>query len=250
MRIPRIATAGRWWGGDRPGPGPRLAPRVEPLEGRALLSYLVIPRGHRVVPIHTGDARFQEPLHSNGLAVKSEPRFYGQYTGPQLPALNGVRAQAYGSGTNLVLSGTVAGPIVAKPTTLAQGAIYSFGIDRGGAPKRGAFPGRDLIRIDAVVSVVTGPKGPAATVSPNNQPANTPGTSPKALPSSAVAIQGDTVTVIVPLSLLPSTGHAVNQWNVNFFTRNPNQKQNFHSIASFTPEATQFQVAAQDPTTP
>ena len=38
---------------------------------------------------------------------------------------------------------------------------------------------------------------------------------------------------------IPSTGKAINQWNVNFFTRFPSpygsHKNGYHSIASFTP---------------
>ena len=34
---------------------------------------------------------------------------------------------------------------------------------------------------------------------------------------------------------------------VNFFTRNPAQKNNFHSVASLTPEYTEFQVGVKPP---
>ena len=67
----------------------------EPLEGRALLSYLVVPRGGRSSPSRSSDAREDEPLFGNGLAVKKAPRFNRRYTGPRRPELNGVRAEAY-----------------------------------------------------------------------------------------------------------------------------------------------------------
>ena len=35
-----------------------------------------------------------------------------------------------------------------------------------------------------------------------------------------------------------------------FFTRNPAQKRDFHSVASLTPEFTSFQVYAKPPATP
>ncbi|MBV8607214.1 MAG: hypothetical protein JO034_07105, partial [Singulisphaera sp.] len=88
------------------------------------------------------------------------------------------------------------------------------------------------------------------------QPTTTPATlGNKLLPlsSSAVKIQGNTITITVPLlsstgsNLLTSSGKAIDQWNVNFFTRNPVQKANFQSIASFTPEFTEFQVFVPQP---
>ena len=128
------------------------------------MSYLVIPRGSSVVPVHVADARIDEPLFSNGLAAKKAPHFYPFYTGPQRPELNGVKASGYVSGKNLILTGTVDGPIVTKPTSSTLGAIYSFAIDRGGAGKVGPFPDRGLIRFDAIVNVTISTKGVTATV--------------------------------------------------------------------------------------
>ncbi|HYB76631.1 MAG TPA: hypothetical protein VEE85_00390 [Candidatus Bathyarchaeia archaeon] len=46
-----------------------------------------------------------------------------------------------------------------------------------------------------------------------------------------------------------STSKAINQWNVNFFTRLPSPygsgKNGYDSIASFTPEETMFQLNVQ-----
>ena len=83
-----------------------------------------------------------EPLFSNGLAFKKEPHFYPFYTGPRTPNLDGVSATAVFSGNRvtdgtLTLTGTVAGPIIAKPTNASQEAIYTFAIDAGGARKSG-----------------------------------------------------------------------------------------------------------------
>ena len=48
---------------------------------------------------------------------------------------------------------------------------------------------------------------------------------------------------------IPLTGKAINQWNVNFFTRLPSPygsgKNGYHSIANFTPEETMFQLNVQ-----
>ena len=227
--------------------GAKTAPGAEPLEGRELLSYLIVPRGKTFVPVHVSDARANEPLFSNGLAAKKAPGFYPLYTGPERPELNGVKASGYVKGKNLVLSGTVAGPIVTKPTTAAMGSIYSFAIDRGGASKVGPFPDRPHIRFDAIVNVTITIKGVTATDAATAL-TNQPGTTPTTIDPKNVTITGDTVQVTVPLSDLPSNGHAIDQWNVNFFTRNPSGKNNFHSVASFTPEHTMFQIYVKPPT--
>lgn len=229
------------------GRGRTRSAAVEPLEGRALLSYLVVPKGDGLVPVHVSDARRDQPLHSNGLAGKQSPRFYNLYDGPRRPDLNGVRAVGYVTGTNLILSGTVAGPIVQHPRDASQEALYTFGIDRGGASKVGPFPGRPKIRIDAEVVALVGQKGITATVRLDNRNSLQFLSQVKALPASSVAISGDTITVVVPLSALPSTGRAFNQWVVNFFPANPAGKSAVRSVASFTPEFTQFQVAVKPP---
>jgi hypothetical protein len=226
----------------------RIEIGVEPLEGRALLSYLVVIHDHRAVPVHVSDARANQPLYSNGLAVKHTAHFYPHYTGPRRPNLNGLAAQGYVSGKNLVLSGTVDGPIVTKPKTSGQESFYTFGIDRGHASNVGPFPGRPSIRFDSVVVVKFLKKGLTAYVQFIDSLTHLPSPA-KALPASSVVVHGIVLTVTVPLSLLPSSGHAYNQWNVNFFTRNPDQKPDFHSVASFTPEYTQFQVFAVPTTT-
>ncbi len=221
----------------------------EPLEGRVVLSYLVIPHGNTFAPVHVSDARANEPLFSNGLAVKKGANFYPLYNGPKRPDLNGIQATAQVSGKNLVLTGTVDAPIVSKPTSAALGSVYSFAIDRGGASKTGPFPGRPWIRFDAIVNVTITTKSINATVATTSKSTNQPGTTPTTLNASAVSIKGDVVKVTVPLSDLPSNGHADDQWNVNFFTRNPSQNNDFHSIASFTPEHTMFQVYVKRPST-
>lgn len=216
---------------------------VEPLEGRPLMSYLVVHRDHQVFPVHVSDARSDEPLFGNGLAVKKAPRFANFYTGARRPELNGAQATAYVSGKNLVLSGAVAGPIPQTPKDASQEAIYTFGIDRGGASKRGPFPGREHVRFDSVVVASVRRSGLTASVQLGAPPTNQARPPGQALPSSSVSIKGDMLTITVPLAMLPSSGHAVAQWNVNFFTSIPGQKRsNFHNVASFTPEFTDFQV--------
>jgi len=229
-----------------------------------LLSYLVVVKNHKVIPVHVANARLHEPLYSNGLAFKKQAHLYPYYTGPNRPELNGVSATGTISGNRdtdgiLTLSGTVAGPIIQKPKTAAQNAFYIFAIDRGGASKVGPFPGRGNIRYDAQVVANISQAGISAYVQLNNASINKPLTSTVInLSSKNVKIQGNTITITVPLTTgsgstlttqIPSTGKAIDQWNVNFFTRNPSpygsHMNGYHSIASFTPENTMFQVKVQ-----
>ena len=164
---------------DRRRPSSKAVVGVEPLEGRTLLSYLVVVKNHKVIPIHVANARLNEPLFSNGLAFKHQAHFYPFYTGPKRPELNGVSATAVISGNRdtdgiLTLSGTVAGPIIQKPKTAAQNAIYTFAIDRGGASKHGPFPGRGNIRYDAQVVANITQAGISAYVQLNNASINNP----------------------------------------------------------------------------
>ena len=63
------------------------------------------------------------------------------------------------------------------------------------------------------------------------------------VPLGTVAVGTNTLTADA------SSGTALNQWNVNFFTRFPSpygsHKNGYHSIASFTPRTTMFQLAIQ-----
>lgn len=274
---------------DRRRPSSKAVVGVEPLEGRMLLSYLVVVKNQKVISIHGGDARVSQPLFSNGLAFKKEPHFYQFYTGPRTPNLDGVSATAVFSGNRvtdgtLTLTGTVAGPIIAKPTKASQEAIYTFAIDTGGASKVGPFPGRGHIRFDTVVvaKLLTTKDGgnsyyvQQSNASINGAPQNPLATSTIALSPTSTKIQKDTITITVPLTLvtkststatstsgtaqsttttttttntIQSSGKAIDQWNFNFFTRFPSPhgsgKNGYHSIASFTPEQTMFQPYVQ-----
>ena len=131
-----------------------------------------------VIPVHVANARLRKPLYRNGLAVKKQAHFYPYYTGPKTPNLNGVSAMAVISGNRdtdgiLTLTGTVAGPIIQKPKTAAQNAIYTFAIDRGGASTTGPFPYCRKIRYDAQVVASITQAGISASVQLNNASINT-----------------------------------------------------------------------------
>jgi hypothetical protein len=250
-----FARMGRWWvhgQSPRRRPGRRFAPKfetgLEPLEGRALLSHL------GANPVRLARAASSNihnrliPFHGNGVAIKLNPRFYPLYTGPKRPDLNAVQASAVVSGGDLILSGTVAGPIVTNPATASAGAVYAFLLNRGGANIIGPYPARANIRVDSVITVTTQPGGVSATLQLDEPASRLPGEITP-LKSSDVTINGDTVTVRVPTDGVPSSGKAFNQWLVNFSPRMPVSVQTARTVASFLPEFSDFQVYVQ-PTLP
>jgi hypothetical protein len=191
--------------------GHRTGPGLESLEARGLLSHLGFPAGD-VPPLNP--ARFpvsetsldryslhKHPLNEQivGGHVRKVPMFYGPFAGDRTPNLDATGANGrliYGRG--FVFTGEVLGPI-----RTTQPAVYTFGIDRGGAKAPGPYLYRPMIYFDATVSVTTGPAGPTGTVQLYNKkgvplPATT-------LPTSEVQVVGDKVQVELPAGLLPST---------------------------------------------
>lgn len=102
---------------------------------------------------------------------------------------------------------TMAGPI----SGAASGTQYIWGINRGGGTARlngGATPVGSGVLFDSVIALTT-----AGTGVVNLFP-TTPATT--ALPSGAVVISGNSITVTVAASLLPNNGFtfANYQWNI------------------------------------
>jgi hypothetical protein len=147
------------------------------------------------------DSLSKHPLNEKivGGHVRKVPMFYGLFAGARTPNLDATGANGrliYGQG--FVFTGEVLGPI-----SSTQPAVYSFGIDRGGATAPGPFPNRPMVFYDALVEVSTGPTGPTGTV----QLLNSSGPSRPAvtLPAGAIQVAGNKVQVELPASLLPPT---------------------------------------------
>jgi len=266
-------------GGLKAGPGRRRSRlAVESLEAKALLSHVSIGH-HADAPLHppveaaqaaAATAALPGNLHirrfnqpgpikeriGEGFAVKV-PRFYGLYTGPLgYPAdpnnakspgstlngyLNASGLKAYVEGNNLVLTGIIAGFIQASPTSDLQSSYYNFGINRGGATRPGPFPGRAGVTFDSVVTVGITPSGIGATVT-TLDPRTFQTTGFTVLNPYQVATKTDAVQVIVPLSLLPSTGASPGHYRVNFFPSDTSPPNNFNDLASFLPEDSSIRV--------
>lgn len=218
---------------------------VEPLEGRALLSHIGASRWGRSPSALVHQVRFREPVlgvPNIGSAVAQDPQFYPLYTGPQIPQLLVTAATAAVQGTNFVFTGQVAGPINTAPQNASEEAVYVFGLNRGGAPNQGPFPGRPGITTDGTVEVSVQKSGTTAQVSLENRDQLVPTTT--TLSSSSVKITGNVVQVTVPVSTLTSNGKAINQYRFTFWTRSLEPPvRHVQSVASFVPARTTLLVA-------
>ena len=171
----------------------------------------------------------------NGVVVKT-PQFYGDYVGPQLAQLNAVAAAGEQQPNgNFEFIGVNQGAIDPKVQ-----ATYVFGIDRSGKLPAGAFPGRPDIRFDAVVVVTLTPgQPPAATLTDLTTQKTT------SLPRGSVLIRGQTVSVQVPASLIPSTGLDPSLFRFDYWTTDGGPVPTH--IASFAPEFNDAQVGTNFP---
>jgi hypothetical protein len=108
-------------------------------------------------------------------------------------------------------------------------ATYVFGIDRSGHLPAGPFPGRPDIQFDATVAIKIVPgQSPTVTVTDLANKTST------TLSSSALQISGKKVEVVVPGSLLPSTGRSPSHYSYAFWPEDGLPGST--NIASFAPE--------------
>jgi hypothetical protein len=176
------------------------------------------------------------PAGAQAAIVDPVGDFLSVYTGPQNGDLDvtSVAARITGPG-EVVLTGTHAGAIGTTP-----GAVYVWGIDRGGGddiladldPPAGAG-----VTFNAVV--VLDPAGPSFVLSPLTG-------APVFLDPSAVTISGNTIGVTLTEALLASTGFAFADYRYNLWPRyapggvNPGDNT---QISDFAPDAGTFTAA-------
>ncbi len=163
-------------------------------------------------------------------------RFYEDYVGPKLAQLDAVAASGQllpdGNFRFLGVNQGIINPNVP--------ATYVFGVDRSGHLPTGPFPDRPDIRFDATVVVKIVP-GQSPTVTVTDLASKTSTT----LPSSALRISGRDVEVVVPGSLLPSTGLAPSQYQYDFWPEDGLAGST--NIASFAPEFHDIRVGVGHP---
>jgi hypothetical protein len=206
-----------------------LSPSVEGLDQRALLSAGL---GHALAG-HVAEVMHARDSEHNGTVIKRQ-MFYEDYVGPRLAQLNAVKATG-----ELLRDGSF------RFVGVNQGAInpnvaatYVFGIDRSGRLPMGPFPGRPDIRFDATV-VIKLVAGQSPTVKATDLATKTSTT----VQGSSLHISGKKIQVVIPGSLLPSTGLAPSQfrfdyWPADGLPGSPN-------IASFAPEFHDIRVAVE-----
>lgn len=209
-------------GRTRRAPARPVRPSCEGLEGRALMSVfsLLFPKPPSVPPTPKPSSL---PSQSNGRVtglfdlsrtghppyqsvtdghVLKAPMFPASYRGPKSEGLDVVGASArFDSGQGFALRGQLLGAIDGT-----RPAVYTFLVDRGGAPTPGLIRIRPRIVYDAEVTVSVGPTGQAGSVSLLDAQGQAASTVP--LPAEAVRVRGASVKVAVPADLLPATGPA------------------------------------------
>jgi hypothetical protein len=166
--------------------------------------------------------------------IHKAPRFYEHYTGPKLAGLNAVGAsgELAPSGT-FTFRGTNQGRIGPVP------AVYAFGIDRGGATHPGPFPDRPGVTFDAVVVVTLG----ASSAAPSARVVDLANRTETPLPSGSARVHGRQVEVVVPASLLPSTGSDPAHYRYNYWPEDGRSTAP-EDVASFAPEFTTAPVGS------
>lgn len=136
-----------------------------------------------------------------------EGDFIPEYTGPEREDLDVVEIDAIQNDLDFVLIGRMAGPI---DTTL--GGSYVWGVNRGaGIARFGAnYAG---VLFDTVI-VAQSNTGTVSVNLFNGSPATV-------LDPSVMTIVGDTLTLSIAKSLLPSTGFDFNSYGFNLWPRAP-----------------------------
>jgi hypothetical protein len=182
---------------------------------------------------HVAEVRRPHDSEHNGTVVRT-PSFYEDYVGPQLAQLEVVKAtgQLLRDGSFRFV-GVNLGAI--DPNVRAT---YVIGVDRNGHLPTGPFPDRPNIRFDATVAIKIVP-GKAPTVVVTDIANKTTTT----LPDSMLQISGRKIEVLVPGSLLPSTGLAPSHYRYNFWPEDGLAGST--NIASFAPDTHDIRVGVE-----
>ena len=158
--------------------------------------------------------------------------FLPTYAGPANPDLDVVTAEVVHQGNGFLRFASTLGGAVGTTT----GGFYVYGVDRGagterflaGTPSIGAG-----VKFDWVL-VVTNTGAARAVDLINGTVTN--------LAAAATTISGSSLSTLVDLSLLPSTGFAVDAYTFNLWPRSPGAGNSF--ISDFAPDASNAGITA------
>lgn len=156
--------------------------------------------------------------------------FLATYTGAQTPNLDITGVDARFDGSSFKLTATMNGPIAAQP-----GVLYVWGVNRGaGAPRLNILstpPLDPTVRFDALAVQSTDGTLRVVAVPPAGAPVVTTF-------AGGAAINGNTISAIVPLSLWPTRGSDPTSYTFQLWTRlrlNPALDGFNSEIADFSP---------------
>lgn len=226
--------------------------RIDPVAVQAILSALRGGPGNefastilRQVPNPMGIVRSfisgqRTEYVTRGAAFKV-PRFQEAFaSGPRYDHLSilasgGILQQR---GTSFQFGAILLGPYDENAT-----AQIVFGIDRGsGAGRQALFASRPGITPDALVTVTIGPYGREATGKVTDLVSGVE----TAIDPAAIRILGSTIRVIVPSSVLPSTGLPTSKYRFAAWTH-AGVGGGIETVGSFSPESVMAQVGVQGP---
>jgi MYXO-CTERM domain-containing protein len=163
------------------------------------------------------------------------------YTGPHNADLDIVRASVVFDGTAFRLTSTSDGAIGATP-----GSLFVWGINRGGGTARLELgsPGiGPTVLWDAVAVLFPDGTARVASFPAAGPPTITPLT-------GAVTVNGDTISGLFPLALLPSRGFAAEDYTFTLWSRarvNPAADGTNAEIADFAPNIGGVHASAPEP---
>jgi hypothetical protein len=145
-----------------------------------------------------------------GAATDPAGDFLSTYTGAHDGDMDILNASVAFDGVNFRLAATLNGPVGETPNSL-----YTWAINRGGGTDRLAArtpPLGTSILFDAVAVLFPDASALEVVIPPAGPPVGTPLT-------GAVVIDGDTITGLIPLALLPSNGFDPRDYTFTLFTR-------------------------------
>jgi hypothetical protein len=163
--------------------------------------------------------------------------FLGSYTGVRNPGLDVLSIGVNFNGTNFLLNSVLAG----APFT---GGSYVWGVDRGGGTARfvGANPGLDRVLFDTVIVVTFNGGAWGGIVNLLN------GSAPTALAAGSVFVDANSMSILVPGALLPTTGSALDRYGFNLWPRD-RLVGGFAGISDFAPNNGTLAARVPEPAT-
>lgn len=158
------------------------------------------------------------------------------YIGPMGPGLDVLSFSVTNDNANFYISGTLDG----VPGT--TGSRYNVGIDRGAGRYQFGAGIRPDILIDAAVNLFPATNSGQATLigPPDMITQLTPG---------AVTITDNTISAVVPINLLPSTGFAPEDYKFYFWSRINIAPPLYYGIADFAGTGPLTSTAVPEPST-